>query len=132
MKKATLFAAALISTFLLTRCSKSSGTSNANTTGTQWSISGKTYKGLVTTNDDTTTSALSVLTSSDASGNNITLVFAFDPTASWVYTVTNGSLPGAGSCLVSVGVFSGGTYNLYTSTGKTGDHPAFHKRTARM
>jgi hypothetical protein len=61
-----------------------------------------------------------VLTSSDATGNNITVVFAFHPTAG-AYTVTNGSLTGAGSCLISTGVFTGTTYNLYTSTGKSGD-----------
>jgi hypothetical protein len=110
------------SSLLFAGCSKSNAASNTSTGGVnQWTLKGTTYKGLSSRYDDTS-SALAILTSADAGGNLISVIFYSHPSASGTYTVTNGGISSAGAyCLIQEFVYANNTSTIYSSTGKTGD-----------
>jgi hypothetical protein len=103
-------------------CSKTSGSSNSSTTGpNQWTLKGTTYTGLSIGYNDTT-SGLGVLVSAAAGGNTLTVIFYSHPATNGAFMVTNGGVTAPGTqCMIQVGVYKNNAYDIYTSTGKTGD-----------
>ena len=96
-------------------CKKDDDTTNpAPVTTSQWTFRGTTYTGLATLYD---TSVFSILTSSDAAGHYANVTFYTRPAPTGVYTVTDGIVTTATSCVMNV---YDGT-EIYTSTGAAGN-----------
>lgn len=117
MKKWALLALMAI---LLYACSKSNSGTAAKSNGTQWTLNGVTYYGVVTGYNDTST-GLGILTSADATGNYLGVIFFSHPAANGQYVVTDGATGQANGCEVQLGVYKSGVSEIYTSAGKTGD-----------
>ena len=115
MKKLFLLA---ITAILFYGCSKSN--SKASSSSSQWTLNGVTYTGITTGYNDTTT-GLGILVSVDAKGNSLSVIFFSHPTANGTYVVTDESPIPANSVTIQMYVYSGGSGEIYTSTGKTGD-----------
>src|SRR5450755_1807528 len=115
MKSPLLLISAAVICFAFLGCSKSNSPSN----GTQWTLNGTTYKGLVTTYD--TSSGLGILTSADATGNTITVTFYSHPMVNGSYVVKAPGSANTTECTISVSTYISGTSTIYTSPGKAGD-----------
>jgi hypothetical protein len=100
-------------------CSKSSGGATTSSPS-EWSLNSTNYKGDSAVYN--ATSGLGVLTSADAAGNTITVIFYSHPTANGTYTVTGEGGTSAGLyCEINVQTYTPGTSTIYISTGKSGD-----------
>jgi hypothetical protein len=117
MKKWTFLALAAI---IFYGCSKSGAGQAAKSNGSQWTLNGVTYNGVVTGYNDTTT-GLGILVSTDAGGNYLSVIFFSHPTADGQYVVTSAGTGQANGCQVQAYVYSAGAGKIYTSVGKTGD-----------
>jgi hypothetical protein len=117
MKKLFLF---VITAMLFYGCSKSNSGSTATSSTSQWTLNGVTYNG-VTTGYNDTSSGLGILVSVDAKGNSLSVIFFSHPSANGTYVVTDESPIPANSVTIQMYVYSGGSGEIYTSTGKAGD-----------
>jgi hypothetical protein len=122
MKKIIQAAAIVLIALAICGCSKSSGSASSTTNGpSQWTLKGTTYTGLVTGYNDTS-SGLGILVSAAAAGNTLSIIFYSHPAANGAFMVTNGGVTAPGTqCMIQVGVYNNNTYDIFTSTGKTGD-----------
>jgi hypothetical protein len=107
---------AAISLFNFYGCSKGSKPSNITPASTQWTLKGTSYSGLVTTYDDTSSSA-GILASADAGGDFVTVTFYSHPASNETFTVTNGSSANNNDCLITVG----NPNDVYNSSGQNGN-----------
>jgi hypothetical protein len=122
MKKLSLLVLIAITAIIFFGCSKSKTSPATAASSTEWTLNGTTYKGLVTTYNDTTT-GLGILVSVDPAGNYLSVIFYSHPAANGTYTVTNGGVTSLDNtdCQIECGVYTGSASDIYTSTGKTGD-----------
>jgi hypothetical protein len=124
MRKLSFFTVfiALIISLAFYGCSKSSTTSSTsitNATSSEWVLSGTTYKGAITGYNDTTSTFLAILNSTDISGNSITITFYSHPAANGTYAVSDAA--GSNDCSIAAETYKSGVSTIYDSGITAGD-----------